>query len=109
MGCRPLSCLAAAAVLLVSSGCAVAPAVANRKYLESGVTGTDSNGVAGFAGNFNLWLRAPGSGNAGTIRVDAVVPSWLQFNWTGTVGNPSARATFGVYRSGPIIHRREMY
>ena len=90
-------------------GCAVAPAVANRKYLESGVTGTDSNGVAGFAGNFNLWLRAPGSGNAGTIRVDAVVPSWLQFNWTGTVGNPSARATFGVYRSGPIIHRREMY
>jgi hypothetical protein len=38
-----------------------------------------------------------------------VVPSWLQFNWTGTVGNPSARATFGVYRSGPIIHRREMY
>ena len=90
-------------------GCAVAPAVANRKYLESGVTGTDSNGVAGFAGNFNLWLRAPGSGNAGTIRVDALVPSWLQFNWTGTVGNPSARATFGVYRSGPIIHRREMY
>lgn len=90
-------------------GCAVAPAVVNRKYLESGVTGTDSNGVAGFAGNFNLWLKAPGSGNAGTIRVDATVPAWLQFNWTGAVGNPSARATFGVYRSGPIIHRREMY
>ncbi|MDR7306966.1 MSHA biogenesis protein MshQ [Rhodoferax saidenbachensis] len=90
------------------AGCAAAPTVANRRYLETGVVGTDSNGVAGFAGNFNLWLRAPGAGNVGSIDVTANIPAWLQFNWTGAVGNPVGRATFGVYRS-PLIYRRENY
>jgi uncharacterized repeat protein (TIGR01451 family) len=83
-------------------GCAsVAPA--GRQYKEVGVTG--------FAGNFNLWLKAPGAGHAGSIDVTATVPSWLRYNWTGAVGNPKGRATFGVYRSksDKVIHRREMY
>ncbi len=84
--------------------CVSAPAIANRKYLETGVTGTDSSGVAGFAGNFNLWLKAPGTGHAGSIDITANVPAWLQ----GATGNPKARATFGVYKS-PLIYRRENY
>jgi len=38
------------------------------------------------------------------------VPSWLQFNWTGALGNPKARATFGVYRNAnEFIYMRESY
>jgi hypothetical protein len=89
-------------------GCAAAPTQANRKYLEAGVTGTDSSGTAGFAGNFNLWLKAPGTTHPGSIDITANVPAWLQHNWAGTVANPTARATFGVYKS-PLIYRRENY
>jgi predicted acyltransferase (DUF342 family) len=65
----------------------------------------------GFAGNFNLWLEAPGLGNTGSIDVTADVPVWLQHNWTGVLDNPKGRATFGVYNSGSnkIIHRLERY
>ena len=80
----------------------------NRAYLQAGLNGTDSNGVSGFAGNFNLWLQAPGQGNTGAIDVTAAVPAWLQFNWSGSVGNPVGRATFGAYKS-PLIYRRENY
>jgi MSHA biogenesis protein MshQ len=89
-------------------GCAAAPTQANRKYLEAGVTGTDSTGTAGFAGNFNLWLKAPGATYPGSIDITATVPAWLQHNWSGTVANPTARATFGIYKS-PLIYRRENY
>jgi MSHA biogenesis protein MshQ len=68
-------------------------------------------GVAGFAGDFNLWLKAPGPGNAGSIDVIASVPDWLQYNWTGAAANPIGRTTFGVYKSksDKVIHRRERY
>lgn len=92
-------------------GCAVAlsSAQTNRRYLESGVTGIDSGGIAGFAGNFNLWLKAPGNTRAGSIDITATVDSWLQYPWSGsTPTNPVARATFGVYKS-PLIYRRENY
>lgn len=58
-------------------------------------------------GDFNLWLKAPTS--AGTVTVNVDVPPWLEFPWVG-VGNtdPSARATFGVFKS-PLIYRRENY
>ena len=49
--------------------------------------------------------------NAGTgysgASTTANVP-WLQYNWKGSVTNPTARATFGVFRS-PLIYRRENY
>lgn len=87
--------------------------------------------VAGAAPNYTLILSAPGVGNAGwanlTLNLGAVavgsrctavggagpaeVPAampWLQFNWTGAVGNPTARVTFGTYKS-PLIYRRENY
>lgn len=36
---------------------------------------------------------------------------WLQGKWNGTAydDDPSARATFGVFRSGPVLYLREMY
>jgi len=72
------------------------------------VTGTDTSGTAGFAGNFNVWLKAPGTGHAGSFDITPTVPAWLQYNWSGTVGNPKARVTFGVFKS-PLIYRRENY
>lgn len=88
--------------------------------------------LSGTAPNYIPTLSKPGAGNAGwtditlnlgalaagnrCVAIGAAGPAattanapWLQFNWTGAVGNPVARATFGVYKSGPVIHRREMY
>ena len=83
-------------------GCAVAlgAAQANRGYLEGG--------EPDFAGNFNLWLRAPNNAAPGALTLNTIVPPWLQFNWSGAVGNPRARAAFGNLRS-PLIYRRENY
>jgi MSHA biogenesis protein MshQ len=86
---------------LSGSGCAAA-GVAIKKYKEGATPSL------GFAGDFNLWLKAPGVGNSGAVGVSATVPSWLRYNWTGTVANPAARATFGIYKS-PLIYRRENY
>jgi hypothetical protein len=88
--------------------------------------------ISGSAPNFSVSLAKPSSGNSGWTDVTVNLGStpagntcaavgvsspaattanvpWLQFNWTGTMGNPKARATFGVYKSGPVIHRRELY
>lgn len=60
------------------------------------------------AGNFNLWLKAPGNGNDGYVTVTGNVPSYLHFNWTGTTASPSGRATFGIRKSGPVAFRRDV-
>lgn len=89
--------------------------------------------LSGSAPGFTLGLKKPGAGNGGwtdiTLNLGATAagssctaagasgPSattanqpWLQFNWgNATDPNPAARATFGVMRSGKVIHRREMY
>ena len=88
--------------------------------------------VGGSAPDYRLTLDAPGAGNSGwtdlTLNLGAAVvgkqcasrggggpddlpanAAWLQFNWKGSVDNPSARATFGIARSGPVIHRREVF
>lgn len=70
---------------------AVVPA---RQFHEGG-------GAAGFAGEFNLWLAAPGANSPGWTTVTAAVPAWL-----GVV--QPTRATFGSYRT-PLIYRREVY
>ena len=63
------------------------------------------------SGNFNLWLKATGAGNTGSVTATATVPAWLQFPWTGpTNQNPSATASFGLYKgAGPQIYLREVY
>ena len=64
-------------------------------------------------GDFGLRLAAPGVGNTGSVRVDAVVPTWLRFDWdAATAGdeNPSGIATFGVFGGhGSQIYLRELY
>ena len=87
---------------LSGAGCSSA-ALSARRFKEGAATSV------GFLGDFNLWLQAPGANNVGTTTITTSVPTWLQFNWTGLVASPTAKATFGVYKPGPVIHRREMY
>jgi hypothetical protein len=59
-------------------------------------------------GDFNLNLQPPGQGNTGSATVQVDGPAWLEYNWSGAVGDPSAKATFGVYgRPSSLIYRRE--
>jgi len=80
-----------------SIGCPAAASAAE-KYLPTAA-----------AGNFNLNLAAPGSGNSGAASVTASAPSWLQYPWNGS-SNPVGLATFGVF-PGPNsrIYQREVY
>ncbi|MES2878128.1 MAG: DUF6701 domain-containing protein [Pseudomonadota bacterium] len=88
--------------------------------------------LTGSAPNYGLSLIAPGGTNAGWADISLYLATaganprctakgaagasatsanapWLQFNWKGAgVTDPSARATFGVYKS-PLIYRRENY
>ena len=65
------------------------------------------------AGEFNLFLDAPGAGNDGSGTVDADVPDWLEFDWdTGVPGieDPTGRFTFGIYGGDKNqVYRRELY
>lgn len=85
-----------------SKGCSIT-ASSNKQYSEAGVND--------FTGNFNLWLKAPGSGNSGSLVVTAMVPPWLRYNWTGLKANPKGLASFGVSKSdsSKIVHRQERY
>lgn len=60
-------------------------------------------------GNFNVVLKAPNAN--GSLSITAAVDNWMTFNWSGTGNsNPSARASFGLYRGNPkIIYMREVY
>jgi MSHA biogenesis protein MshQ len=78
-------------------GCVV-PAAASLQYHPTAV-----------AGNFNLVLAAPGSGNTGAVSVTATPPTWLQYNW-GSFTSPLGVATFGEF-PGPTfrVYQREVY
>lgn len=57
-----------------------------------------------------LILAAPGEGNTGDVALTFSVPNWLQgdYDADGTLENPSALATFGVYRGHDrVIYWRE--
>jgi len=86
---------------LSSAGCAIAGPVAQR-YDDPLI-----------AGEFNLFLEAPGAGNDGSTTVDVNVPDWLEFDWdTGVPGleDPSGRITFGIYGGDKNqVYRRELY
>lgn len=72
-------------------------------------------------GRGTLVLRAPGSGNGGTVSLSLAAGSTCTGAGTpvsaaaagdvphfGTTGNPAGRATFGIYKT-PLIDRRERY
>ncbi len=119
-----------------SDSCTVAPTLAFSGYqanLSSGETCVRDSGNPGIsglgcaaaagasvryrsaalAGNFNLVLAAPGSGNNGAVTVTAAAPAWLKYLWSassGVASNPSGMATFGLF-PGPAsrIYQREVY
>lgn len=60
-------------------------------------------------GDGKLKLSKPGVGNSGYVDIAIVVPAWLKFPWNGAANtDPTARATFGIYKS-TLIYLREMY
>ena len=90
--------------------------------------------LSGSSPNYQAVISAPGAGNTGWAdltlllgntgtggacttanggsgysrpAVPAMQP-WLQFNWTGSTGNPSARVTFGKYNNR-VLHMRENF
>lgn len=77
------------------------------------------SGVNNFNGMFiggesrAIILDAPGTGNTGEIGVTYDAFPWLRYNWQTTTtdysDNPSAIATFGIYRGNDrIIHWQEV-
>jgi len=114
--------------------------IANSNFRFSFPAGTTNNlaacstaiTVTGNAPNYTLILAKPGNtgwtdltlnlgtaaignvctavGAAGGADVPADMP-WLQFDWKGTgMGNPTARATFGIYKgNSKLIYIRELY
>lgn len=65
------------------------------------------------SGDFNLILKAPGTGNHGGAGITATVPDWLRYDWNaGLPGdeNPTGQATFGLYGGETSqIYLREIY
>ena len=82
-------------------GCAASAAAASRFNVPPG------------AGDFNLTLAAPGSGNTGTITLQATTPVWLKFDWNQALAGdefPTGIATFGVFNGKDTrIYERESY
>lgn len=80
--------------------------------LASGET-APTGSVTLSSGTGTLTLSAPGAGNQGSVLVTVNAPVWLDYNWNAaTAGdeNPSARATFGLFRGRrPLIYWRETY
>lgn len=87
------------------------------KIVKGVVTTTASIANSPFAsGNGGLSFGAPGAGGDGYVDVTigaGQLPAHLQFDWDNDGvhdNNPSARATFGIYRGSPRnIYLRERY
>ncbi len=82
--------------------------------LASGDTTKSGSGTlaSGTDAGSPFQLTAPGSGNEGSVDLSLTVQNWLKFDWNGdgTEDDPTARATFGVFKGNPdLIYTREMY
>ncbi len=89
----------------------VAPLTKNIGTRNTTATIGNSTFVSGDAG---LSFSAPSAGGDGYVDVttDLSAISWLRYDWngTGTPVDPSARATFGIYKGNPKhIYLRERY
>jgi MSHA biogenesis protein MshQ len=81
-----------------------------QRNLNPGETTPGPATLALASGAAAITLSAPGIGNNGSVDLTLAVPAWLQFNWTGAVANPKARASFGIYSTAnELIYRREQY
>ncbi len=70
-----------------------------QKNLNSGETTATSPSFVNGAGQ--IILSAPGTGNNGSVDLHTNAPSYLPSTTT--------RATFGIYKGGPLIYQRENY
>jgi len=78
--------------------------------LAAGETTPGPASITLSSGASAISLTAPGVGNSGSVDLTLNVPAWLEYNWTGVVGDPKSRATFGVHRkSDQFIYQRENY
>ena len=68
-----------------------------------------NNPLASGVSQFNLSAPLP-VGTRGAVDLTLNVPAWLEYNWTGVVGDPKSRATFGLHRKADqFIYQRENY
>jgi len=83
------------------------------------VSDTEVSGYGSFKKGLlsTLSLKAPGENKTGSIKVEYEVPAWLKYDWQTENAapedlyeeNPSAIATFGIYRGNDrIISWREV-
>ena len=70
-----------------------------QKNLNSGETTITAPVIVNGVGQ--MGLSAPGAGNNGSVDIATNSPSYLPSN--------TSRATFGIYKGGPLIYRRENY
>jgi MSHA biogenesis protein MshQ len=96
--------------IFASDDLLLAPYSGNLK--DGDTTASGSGELNKGQGNFSL--SAPGEGNDGSVGLeydlDAAGLEWLQFDWRGDGSqlNPSARATFGIFKGNEhIIYLRE--
>jgi MSHA biogenesis protein MshQ len=77
---------------------------------NGGTTTVTLNNPIAF-GNTSLSLIAPGATHTGYVDMIINSPPWLDFDWNGTGDtDPSARATFGIYKgNSKIIYLYEIY
>ena len=106
------SCKTAASINGAASATVGAPFISGRADLRLVKPGPSNNGsvdltvnLAGSAGN--TCVSQAGVEASAT----AAGLSYLQGNWSATSydQNPVSRATFGIYKNGPVIYMREMY
>lgn len=81
-------------------------------HLSAGDTTASVNASGRLAaGSAGLRFSAPGAGNSGYVDVSIALAArpWLRFPWNGAGdADPTARATFGIYKSR-LIYSRENY
>jgi hypothetical protein len=99
------------------------PYNASNTILNSSTLDINSDSVNDVTGELEkgetraITLIAPGAGNQGTINIEYDIYSWLKYdwNWNGVDTksfdeNPSATATFGLFRGNDrIIYQREVF
>lgn len=68
-----------------------------------------NNPLASGVSQFSLSAPLP-AGTRGALDLTLNVPAWLEYNWTGVVGDPKSRVTFGLHRKADqFIYQRENY
>ncbi len=91
--------------LSLSKPCTGIPCAGNSGWTDLALN-LGSAAIGTVAGS--AYVKCTAVGGAGGAETPANLP-WLRFNWMGAgLANPTARASFGLYKS-PLIYSRENY